>query len=69
MCNLSIVSVFIIIFAEDQKEKELILNQDCRNRELFLADEDITDIFPVSHLRYHFFTLYMNTLNKLPSLA
>nr|CAB3265524.1 arginine-glutamic acid dipeptide repeats protein-like [Phallusia mammillata] len=37
--------------AEDQKEKELILNNECRNRELFVADDDSTDVFPVSHLR------------------
>ncbi|XP_076804492.1 uncharacterized protein LOC143448569 [Clavelina lepadiformis] len=36
---------------DDQKERETILNGDNRNRELFVADDDVMEMFPVSTLR------------------
>nr|XP_026692012.1 arginine-glutamic acid dipeptide repeats protein [Ciona intestinalis] len=50
---------------EDSKEREQILNEENRNRELFACDEDLTDVFPVSSLRGKCSILHFKRYNEV----
>lgn len=54
LLNALLIIIFKLVIStlDDQTVKELIPKPDVINRELFIADHEATDTYPISCLRY-----------------